>query len=230
MTFKKENVLTICQDQRGSTTWNDAIQRAARAILHDQIVLLPTETVYGIGARAFSDRANRKLCHGKNRRPGHALPLVVRDWNMLETLLSNADPRAKVLANAFWPGPITIVIDVDTNDPALNQFEPFAKLAVMPQSSLGFRAPNHPFVLDLLQELNQPITLTSANLTGRQPVRSIDEAIQQLGDFLDLIVDDGRREYASPSTVLKLEKNNLALLRQGAINMEQIISALNSSL
>ena len=152
-----------------------------------RLVVFPTETVYGLAALASSAEAVERLCVEKGRRAGHALPIAISGYNALKRYVPNAPKLALRLANRLWPGPLTLVLDASASDGALNNLPEQSRKAIMPEGTVGIRTPQNAFLLRVLKSLDEPIVLTSANLSGKTPAKSASEARDALGEKPDLI-------------------------------------------
>ena len=168
-----------------------------------RLVVFPTETVYGLAALASSAEAVERLCVEKGRRAGHALPIAISGYNALKRYVPNAPKLALRLANRLWPGPLTLVLDASASDGALNNLPEQSRKAIMPEGTVGIRTPQNAFLLRVLKSLDEPIVLTSANLSGKTPAKSASEARDALGEKPDLIIDDGESSFGRPSTMLR---------------------------
>lgn len=199
-----------------------AIQRCADALLNGRLLVLPTETVYGLGALASNADAVARLCFKKERRKGHALALAVSGYSMAKEYVPALPPVAERLARRFWPGPLTIVAEAGEPDGKLSSFSQAALDSIMPQTTCGFRTPQNDFLLEVIRAVNAPIVLTSANISGQKPATTAQEALESLGDRVDLIVDGGPAAYGKPSTVVKLDADGLTILREGAVSAQTI--------
>ncbi|MCF0234875.1 MAG: transcription termination factor Rho, partial [Thermoguttaceae bacterium] len=130
----------------------------------------------------------------------------------------------RLAARRVWPGPLTLVLGVnlEAGKSELVRLSEVSRRAIAPTSAVGFRAPQNDFLQRVLTELNEPIALTSANLSGEKPATNAQEAKVGLGDRPDLIVDDGPAAFGAPSTVVKVAGAKLEILREGAIPSEKI--------
>ncbi|MGI6401174.1 MAG: L-threonylcarbamoyladenylate synthase [Thermoguttaceae bacterium] len=205
--------------------FSNAVDRVVDALAHGKLLVLPTETVYGLGTLASNADAVARLCFEKERRHGHALPLAVADGAMAEEYASDLPPIAKRLALKLWPGPLTLVVNASNSSGKIRSFSEGALKAIMPQNTCGFRAPQNDFLLSTIRKLGEPIVLTSANITGRPPATNVREAIASLGGRVDLFVDGGSSIYGKPSTVAKIDGKNISLLREGEFTLKQLQSA-----
>ena len=140
----------------------EAISEAANAIRRGELVVFPTETVYGLAADARNERAVRRVIEAKGRGEGHALPVQVASVEQLRLVAAETPAAAEQMAARFWPGPLTIV---------LPKSEDLPDVVPASKGTVGVRVPDHPVALALLRELGTPIVATSANQrrTGRIP-------------------------------------------------------------
>ena len=157
---------------------------------------------------------------------GHALPLAISGKAMLQDYVPIVPEVAKRFAEKFWPGPLTIVIDVNNNEGRFSKWSSKVKNWIFPQSMCGFRSPDNKFLLDLITFINEPLILTSANISGETPSTSIDSAIRSLHQHVDLFVDGGPSQLGNPSTVVKIVGNDFSILRSGNVTREMLTQAL----
>ncbi len=193
------------------------VSRSVSALREGKLVVFPTETVYGLAALVSNAAAIERLCVRKGRRAGHAMSIAIAGADVLSRYAPEVSPLALNLAERFWPGPITLVLKADSIASELNTLPQTSLDAIRPESFVGFRVPQHEFLLQVLRKLDAPIALTSANLTGKTPAKSALEARDALGAMPDLIVDDGEARIGEPSTVIKIDGNRADILRQGAV-------------
>ena len=191
-----------------------------------RLVVFPTETVYGLAALASDAEAVKRLCVEKGRRAGHALPVAISGYKTLKRYVPNAPRLALRLASRFWPGPLTLVLDACAPDGELNNLPEQSRKAIMPEGTVGFRTPKNAFLLRVLQVLDEPVVLTSANLSGESPATSAAEARDALGEKPELIIDDGESSFGHPSTVLRVCGKEATILREGAIPESKIRQAM----
>lgn len=185
--------------------------KLARRLLHEgEVVALPTDTLYGVGANAFERSAVRELFAVKGRPADKAIPVFIYQIDDLNQVARNVPNRAWALLQQFWPGALTVVLP---------------KVAALPpdvtagQETVAVRIPNHPVALDLVIELGRPLAVTSANLSGQPPPSTAQEVARQLGGRIPLILDGGPSPLAQPSTIIDLSVNPPRLLRSGALDV-----------
>lgn len=194
------------------------LNKAIQALLRGELLVFPTDTVYGVAALATDAEAVARLFTAKARPLTLALPVMVATAELVPTI---ALPRPGFwpLARHFWPGALTMV---------LPRTELLPPLVTGSKDSVGVRIPNHPVALDLLRQLGQPLAVTSANVSGQQPASTAQEAWAQLGGRVSLIIDDGPAPGGQPSTVIDLTSSPAALLRPGPLSWEEILTVLGS--
>lgn len=214
-------------DIRSAEDSRDVIHRAVQAIVEGKLVVLPTETVYGLAASALQPAAVQKLLATKNR-PGHA-PLTLGVKSVEEALdyAPGMSPLGRRLARRCWPGPITMVVEDAHSDSLLQHLPEEVRRAVAPTNWVGFRAPAHQTTLDILQMLVGPIVLTSANVSGEPDAVTAEQAIASLGDQVSLVLNDGQSRLGQPSTVVKVGDKSLEILRAGVVS-ESVVRRLSS--
>jgi L-threonylcarbamoyladenylate synthase len=184
-----------------------ALAEAVAVLKSGGVVAYPSDTVYGLGAAASDERAVQRVFAAKDRDTEKALSLLLADVTDLAPLCAEVSLAARVLAQRYWPGPLTLV---------LRRSPGFHSAALGGGDTVAVRVPNHPFLRELIRALGESITGTSANASGRPACRSAQEVEQGLGDAVDLIVDGGPSGVGPESTVVSLT-GSLVVLREGAI-------------
>ncbi len=195
-----------------------SVAEAARVVRAGGLVAFPTETVYGLGADATSERAVARVFEAKGRPRFN--PLIVHVTGADEARkLTRFDARAETLAAAFWPGPLTLVLPRAENSPV-------ARLASAGLDTLAVRAPDHAVARALLAACQRPLAAPSANPSGRTSPTTAAHVANGLGARVDLILDGGPCRVGLESTVLDLSGARPRLLRLGAIGPEDIARRL----
>jgi L-threonylcarbamoyladenylate synthase len=203
-------VLSLLPEHRRET-----FARVAEVIRAGRIVAIPTESSYGLAVSPFDEDAVNRLYRIKDRAGDKPILVLIGDRAQLHSLVDTVTPAAELLMVSFWPGPLTIVMDA---------------LPVLPQAltagtgSLGVRLPSVPLLCDLLREVG-PLTGTSANRTGEQPLETAHQVLSGLGGHVDLILDSGGTPGGLPSTVLDV-RASVRLVREGAVPRTAIASVL----
>ena len=186
----------------------------ALAVVRDGgLVAFPTDTVYGLGGLASRAGAVEAIFLAKVRPEERSIPILVAGWTEVRGVALPAPP-AERLAAAFWPGPLTIVMERDPSLPA----------AIGPKGTVGVRAPNHAVALALLREAG-PLATSSANLSGDPSPRTAADVLGTLGGRIDLLIDGGQTPGGRPSTVVDCTGEMPRLLRSGPITLEAILAA-----
>jgi tRNA threonylcarbamoyl adenosine modification protein (Sua5/YciO/YrdC/YwlC family) len=193
-----------CTDQAGRA---GAIAEAATAIRRGDLVVLPTDTVYGIGADAFSPNAVRRLLDAKGRGRDVPVPVLVGSWRTVNGLVDTLSDTAKDLIAAFWPGALTLV---------LRQGAGLTWDLGDARGTVAVRMPLHPVAIELLAETG-PLAVSSANRHGAEPALTMNEAQSQLGSSVAVYLDGGPAADRTPSTIVDLTGPAPVVLREGAI-------------
>jgi protein-tyrosine phosphatase len=192
------------------------IKEAAQAIEVGLLVGFPTETVYGIGCRVEIGSL-AKLDSIKNRSPDKYYTLHISRPDEVIRYVPYIGLRAKKLIDTCWPGPLTIVFELDEQGlaEARNSLVEEVFRSLYKDNSIGIRCPNHPVASKLLEETLYPVVAPSANLEGRQPAVDAGEVLAQLEGQIELLVDGGSCQYKESSTVVKIGKMGMEILRPG---------------
>ncbi len=204
-------------DWRASEEPSDIVHRVVECLAQGGVVALPTETVYGIAASVLVPEAVERLVHVKGRDEGKPFALAVKGADEALDWVPRASALGRRLMRRCWPGPITLVFQTG-RDSLVERLDERVRRRVCPEGTVGLRVPAHMGVLEVLRYLPAPIALTSANLSGRPPAVSGEQVVEQLGERLDLIIDDGRCRYGEASTVVFVSDGELRVLREGVIN------------
>ncbi len=191
-----------------------AIKRAADLLKSGKLVAFPTETVYGLGGDATNDKAVAAIYAAKGRPQFNPLIIHVAHINTLDDLIIWND-TARLLAQQFWPGPLTLVL------PRKNTAH-ISLLASAGLDTLAVRIPSHPIALQLLREVALPIAAPSANASGKLSPTTPLHVAESLGDKVDLILVGGKTQVGVESTVVNLAAARPTLLRPGGITKEQL--------
>ncbi|TDC96275.1 threonylcarbamoyl-AMP synthase [Saccharopolyspora aridisoli] len=189
---------------------------AANAVRAGGLVVLPTDTVYGIGADAFDSEAVRSLLAAKGRGPDMPVPVLVGSWSTVDGLVMSVPEQARALIEAFWPGGLSLVLP---QAPSLNW-----NLGET-RGTVNLRMPLHPVALDLLREVG-PMAVSSANHTGQPPATNAEEAEAQLGDRVQVYLDGGPSGEPVASTIVDLTQGTPRVLRDGAVSRAELSDVL----
>lgn len=211
-------------------TLGDAIATANSAIGADKTIVIPTDTVYGIATDAFSVAGVGNLLAAKGRTRQMPPPVLIYDQSVLPGLADEISEDARALATEFWPGALTLIF---YSQPSLNW-----DLGET-QGTVALRVPNDPVAIELLKNLG-PLAVSSANKTGRPAATTAQEAMDQLGNDVEVIFDGGSRpenrpegfeaKDALPSTIVDCTSDRLIVVREGAISVERLREVVPSVL
>jgi tRNA threonylcarbamoyl adenosine modification protein (Sua5/YciO/YrdC/YwlC family) len=193
-----------------------AISAAARAVSAGSVVVLPTDTLYGIGADAFNPAAVTSLLAAKGRGRDMPVPVLVGSWHTIDGLVSSVSGPARDLIEAFWPGALTLVLE---HAPSLAWDLGDAR------GTVAVRMPLHPVALELLA-VTGPMAVSSANITSMPPAVTAQQAYEQLGESVSVYLDGGEAPAGRPSSIVDLTGPVPVLLRQGAVGVEQLREVL----
>jgi L-threonylcarbamoyladenylate synthase len=189
------------------------IQQAATILRKGGLVAFPTETVYGLGADALDQSAIEKIFRAKHRPTWDPLIVHVRDLAMAQRLCSAWPASLAILANRFWPGPLTVVVPKSTLIP---------DEVTAGRANVALRMPRHVVATQLLAEAGVPIAAPSANRFGRPSPTRAEHVVEDLGNQVDLILNAGPTAMGVESTVLDLTQTPPAILRPGGVTREDI--------
>jgi tRNA threonylcarbamoyl adenosine modification protein (Sua5/YciO/YrdC/YwlC family) len=185
----------------------DAIRTAAHSVGTGELVVLPTDTVYGIGADAFDAVAVADLLRAKGRGRDTPVPVLVGSWTTIDGLVTAVDSRTRSLIEAFWPGGLTLVV---RHAPSLSWDLGDA------EGTVAVRMPLHPVAIELL-ETTGPMAVSSANRHGEPPAQTAAEARAQLGEDVAVYLEDGQVPGGVASTIVDVTGPRPQILRLGAI-------------
>jgi len=193
-------------------TWGPAIDEAVHALGRGGLVVLPTDTVYGIGADAFSPAAVAALLAAKGRGRQMPPPVLVPDVRTVDGLCEDVPDAVRLLMEAFWPGALTVICRAQ---PSL------AWDLGETRGTVAVRMPDHPAALALLRRTG-PLAVSSANRTGSPAARTAAEAQEQLGDAVDVYLDGGVAPGGVASTIVDATTARLRIVRLGALSVGEL--------
>ncbi|KPI10912.1 MULTISPECIES: L-threonylcarbamoyladenylate synthase [unclassified Streptomyces] len=199
-------------DCNDATDRKTGLREAASAVRRGELVVLPTDTLYGIGADAFSAEAVGDLLAAKGRGRNMPTPVLIGSPNTLHGLVTDFSEQAWELVDAFWPGGLTLVAK---HQPSL------AWDLGETRGTVAVRMPLHPVAIELLTEVG-PMAVSSANLTGHPAPEDCDAAREMLGDSVSVYLDGGPTPSTLPSSIVDVTGKVPVLLREGALTAEQL--------
>ena len=197
---------------------SENLKLAAKALCEGEVVGMPTETVYGLGANAENGKAVEKIFKAKGRPQDNPLICHISSMEMLNSVVASIPPDALTLAKAFWPGPLTMIM------PKGNQI---SSVTCAGLDSVGVRMPSHPVALALIEQCGFALAAPSANTSGKPSPTSALDVFEDMEGKIPYIIDGGICDKGVESTVLSLLDDTPLLLRPGFITAEDIEGVLN---
>lgn len=194
----------------------EKIKEAAEIIKAGGLVVYPTETVYGLGANALSSKSVMKVFEAKGREYKKPISIAVKNLSEAKKI-AKFNPYALKLAKKFLPGPLTLILPLKAE---------FPEELTLGKNTIGVRIPNHPVAQKLLKQVNIPITATSANVSGSKESITASDAIKEIGDKVNLVLDAGPCKYGKPSTVVDAV-DKVKIVREGVFSKREILSVLS---
>ena len=186
---------------------------AGKSLIANEIIAIPTETVYGLAGNAFSEEAVKKIFELKKRPFYNPLIVHIKSAAYLKEVACDIPDIALKMAEKFWPGPLTLI---------LKKLPIIPDLVTAGKETVAVRVPNHPLTLELLEKLNFPLAAPSANPFGSISPTSAEHVSNYFKNFLDVILDGGDCEKGLESTIIGFEENQPILFRLGCITIEDI--------
>lgn len=196
-----------------------AIELGASYLRQGKLVAFPTETVYGLGANAWDSAAVARIFQAKGRPADNPLIAHISDLEMLQDLISSLPPAAERLIDAFWPGPLSLVLP---KSPRVSE------LVTAGLPTVAVRWPNHPVAQALISRAAVPVAAPSANRSGRPSPTLAAHVQDDLGQQVDLIIDAGMAAVGLESTVVNVSGDQPILLRPGAVSLEELQRVVGS--
>lgn len=193
------------------------VRAVAAALLEDAVAAYPTETFYALGAAAFSKKAVDKVYRLKKRDVSKPLSVIASDLDMVKEISASLPPYFRALAGEFWPGPLTLVLPAAAGLP---------ERLLGPGRTIAVRIPPLAWLRALVGEICQPLTATSANLSGERELADPADVSALFSGKVELIVDGGPTPGGLPSTIVDLTADRPRILREGAVSAARIQSIL----
>lgn len=195
----------------------EALDKAISILRSGGLIVLPTDTVYGLAADAWNGQAVRRIYEAKNRSELKSIPVLLSGAAAIVEVAAEAAANILSLAAQFWPGPLTMVVERKSQLPS----------EVSATDTVGVRAPDDDFALTLLRAYG-PLAATSANPSGQPGATTAVQVMETLRGKVDLVLDGGEIEGGVPSTVVDFTTIPPTLLRHGPISMESVLKAWES--
>lgn len=204
--------------QLSPVNWTtSSLEPAADSLRHGGLVIYPTETVYGLGAAIYSEKAVQRVFEIKGRDEDKPISVMIAAPQELAELCPAIPSQAEALIEAFWPGPLTLVL------PAGERMPDHLKGR---KNAVGVRCPDHDVCNALVKLAGQPLTSTSANFSGEPAPVSVADIPRRLREGVDFVLDSGTCRERVPSTVVDVTSGTPQLLREGAIPFTTIIDRI----
>jgi L-threonylcarbamoyladenylate synthase len=207
------SLLIDCTTEAGM---DEALEAARQVLAHRECVVLPTDTVYGIGADAFSPQAVAVLLAAKGRGRAMPPPVLIGGIQVMDGLATEVPQGARDLAEAFWPGALTLIL---TAQPSLTWDLGETR------GTVALRVPDDQVARELLQEFG-PMAVSSANRTGMPAATTTQAAREMLGDTVAVYLDDGERTLSAPSTIVDCTVTPFRVVRQGALAFDELAAVV----
>ena len=192
---------------------NGDLSFAVEVILRGGLVAVPTETVYGLAGNGLDAKAVAKIYEAKGRPSIKPLNLLVPNLGLVETVCAKIPESACLLAEAFWPGPLTMVLPHNGAVP---------DIVTAGGDTIGVRCPDHPLTLELLRLAAVPVAAPSANISDMPSPKSADEVLAYFDGLIECVIDGGLCALGFESTIISLVSKPYKILRQGALAEEEI--------
>ena len=198
----------------------DDLSHAVAALKRGEVIVYPTETLYGLGADALNAAAVEKVFQLKGRDANNPVPVLIADREMLGALVAEIPPLAEKLMARFWPGPLTLVLTARKDIPSA---------LLNADGGIGVRISSQPIATSLVRTLGHPLTATSANPSGKKPARTVEQARDYFSEKIRVYLDGGTLVSKTGSTVVEISANRVRIIREGEIRKSELQCAVGES-
>ena len=195
-------------------TNDENIEKAAKLLQNGGVVAMPTETVYGLAANVYNSKAVANIFAIKGRPTFNPLISHIAEIDFLKEY-AQTDERVMALAQKYWPGPLTFVLNRIDNNPALD-------LVSAGLRTITVRMPNHPVALKLIKKAGVPLAAPSANASQTMSPTTAEHVFESLGEKVDMILDGGACQVGVESTIIDVTGKEVVMLRAGGISLEEL--------
>ncbi len=189
----------------------ETIKEIVKVVEEDGIIIFPTDTVYGIGCNCYSIEGLKKLYSFKNRPLSKPINVLTDSYHKIEQVAKRISPKEKELIEKYLPGDLTLIVDKKEDVP---------DLLTASLNTVGVRIPNHKMALEILKACPYPLATTSVNISGESPGIEVEDFIEEFKDKVDIIVDGGKSPIGVASTIVRVENNEIKVLREGKLKVE----------
>lgn len=192
--------------------------QAIASLKRGDVIVFPTETVYGLGADALNPVAVERVFQLKGRNPDTPIPVIVANQAMLKDLVEEIPPIANNLIEQFWPGPLTLVLPAAPGIPRqlLNR-----------RGGVGVRISSQVIATQLARELGRPLTATSANPSGRPAAATIEQAQDYFAGEIEIFIDGGKLPSKTGSSVVEVIDSRIKIIREGEISVKSLAASID---
>jgi L-threonylcarbamoyladenylate synthase len=206
-----------------------ALSQAAACLAAGGLVVFPTETVYGLGAAATNPAALARLREVKGRSENKPFTVHIGSRSAVKRFVPNLNGVGERLTQKAWPGPITLIFEVDpvSDAPVIRESSPQHAPAMYYENTIGIRCPDDRVAAELLTAAAVPVVAASANPAGAEAPVTADEALEALDGQVDIVLDAGRTLYARPSTIVRVTSSGYEILREGVYDERTVKRLMN---
>ena len=198
---------------------NEGIKEAVKKNLEGEIIFIPTDTVYGIAASPYNNKAIKKIFSIKKRSMNNSLVLLCSNYKMAKKY-AIFNKIANNLKKKFWPGPLTLILKKKSG-------LKISKKWLSKNNSIGIRIPDHNVPIKIIEKCNFPIFCTSANISSKKSCRNIKDIVKNFKNKKITVLNDGKTKFGLDSTIIDVTKNKINILRNGYINKKKLKNLIN---
>lgn len=199
----------------------NSIDFAVKKLRNGAVGIFPTDTVYGIGCNALNIDSVNNLYKIKNRDYSKPINILVSNIDMVSKFVKHINPIEQKLMENFWPGALTIIFDKSDIVP---------DLLTAGLDTIGIRMPNNNICLDLIDKFGVPLATSSANISDKPPSLSLSDCLIDFSAKVAFILDGGKINNGIPSTIVRVNGNNINLIRQGSISINDINKCIGGNI
>ncbi len=196
----------------------DAVHRAVQALVEGKVVALPTESVYVAAASGLHERAVQRLLAVRSDQSGGPVTLAVRSTDEVLDYVPELSPVGQRLARRCWPGPVTLQLPDAHPESVVHRLPPKVREAVVANGEIRLRVPAHELVLRVLRLIAGPVVMLGARGTQDEDAFTAQDVVRQVGNQVDLVLDDGRCKFAQRSSIVRVEDDRLEVIRPGVFS------------
>ena len=198
---------------------NEGIKEAVKKILEGEIIFIPTDTVYGIAASPYNNKAIKKIFSIKKRSMNNSLVLLCSNYKMAKKY-AIFNKIANNLKKKFWPGPLTLILKKKSG-------LKISKKWLSKNNSIGIRIPDHNVPIKIIEKCNFPIFCTSANISSKKSCRNIKDIVKNFKNKKITVINNVKKKFGLDSTIIDVTKNKINILRNGYINKKKLKNLIN---